>query len=72
MCELQKIPLSNGLQAVTGADGPYTYHDLYGPNRTIFRSGNVDYVTRSIATDTTQPDYQNCTHEIPVPGRNQA
>jgi len=66
LCKLERATLHLKLQAIAGANNPYSLLDLYGPGHVYYRAGAVVYINKCSAVDATLTDHRNCTTEIPV------
>jgi len=65
MCRLDKITQNLKLQAISGANNPYSLIDIYGPGHTVHVAGAVAYITRCTPIDAQVAPHSKCTKEIP-------
>ena len=66
LCELRRSQLVTKLQAIIGANNPYSLTELYGPGHMIVKAGLAAYVIRCARVEATKAEYKNCTEEVPV------
>jgi hypothetical protein len=54
------------LEAVAGADNPYSLIAILGPGHLAIWVGGAIYVTRCAPVEVVPPSHKNCTEEIPA------
>jgi hypothetical protein len=54
------------LEAIAGADNPYSLITIFGRGHLIIKAGGAVYVTRCSPVKVLPWSYKNCTEEIPV------
>lgn len=66
ICKIERATLHLKLQAIAGANNPYSLLDLYGPGHVYYRAGAVVYINKCTPVEATLADHANCTTEVPV------
>ncbi len=54
------------LEAITGADNPYSLITVFGRGHLAIKAGGAVYVTRCAPVEVLPQSHRNCTEEIPV------
>jgi hypothetical protein len=54
------------LEAIAGADNPYSLITIFGRGHLAIKAGGAVYVTRCAPIEVLPRSYKNCTEEIPV------
>jgi hypothetical protein len=54
------------LEAIAGADNPYSLITIFGRGHLAIKAGGAVYVTRSLSVEVVPRSHKNCTEEIPV------
>ena len=70
ICQSRRETAFVRLEAIAGADNPYSLLQVFGRGHTIAKSGAVAYVTRCQPVEVLPRVSSNCTEEIPVTWRN--
>jgi hypothetical protein len=55
-----------GLEAIAGADNPYSLITIFGRGHLAIKAGGALYVTRCAPVEVLPRSHKNCTEEIPV------
>ena len=66
ICQSRRETAFVRLEAIAGADNPYSLLQVFGRGHTIAKSGAVAYVTRCQPVEVLPRMSGNCTEEIPV------
>jgi hypothetical protein len=70
ICQNRRETAQVRLEAITGADNPYSLLQVFGRGHVISKSGAVAYVTRCNPVEVLPRVSSNCTEEIPVTWNN--
>ncbi len=54
------------LEAIAGADNPYSLITIFGRGHLAIKAGGAVYVTRCASVEVLPQSHKNCTEEIPV------
>ncbi len=54
------------LEAIAGADNPYSFITIFGREHLAIKAGGAVYVTRCSPVEVVPRSHRNCTEEIPV------
>jgi hypothetical protein len=54
------------LEAIAGADNPYSLITIFGRGHLAIKAGGAVYVTRCLPVEVVPRSHGNCTEEIPV------
>jgi hypothetical protein len=54
------------LEAIAGADNPYSLITIFGRGHLAIKAGGAVYVTRCAPVEVIPGSHKNCTEEIPV------
>ncbi len=66
ICQNRRETAKARLEAIAGADNPYSLLQVFGRGHVITKSGDVAYVTRCNPVEVLPRVSNNCTEEIPV------
>lgn len=66
ICENRRETVYLRLEAIAGANNPYSLNRVVGRGHVVIRSGAVVYVSKCQEVDVVPRENQNCTEEIPV------
>ena len=66
MCKTDRKTIYNKLQAIAGANNPYSLLDVYGPGHAVYKAGAAAYVVKCAPVEVERSSFPNCTEEIPV------
>jgi hypothetical protein len=66
ICENRRDIARTRLEAVAGADNPYSLISIFGRGHLAIKAGGAVYVTRCSPVEMIPRTHSNCTEEIPI------
>ncbi len=66
ICENRRDITRTRLEAVAGADNPYSLISVFGRGHLAIKAGGAVYVTKCLPVEAVPRIHSNCTEEIPV------